>query len=129
MRQLVWTTLRKASCQQRRRQRGESQGEREKGHPSIAGEVPDLSLSACPHLLPRPSRAKSAWQRGSLNLRRKPLHRQCQERPEDTNICLASAPSCSNRALGVGLGAGCCGKEVNVSEGESVKEEQLLWGH
>lgn len=51
---------------------------------------PDRSQPG-PHLLPRPSRAKSAWQRVSLDLRRKPHHRQCQVRPEDTNICLASA--------------------------------------
>lgn len=67
-----------------------SAGEREKDHPSITGEVPDRSQPG-PRLLPRPTRAKSAWQRVSLDLRRKPRHRQCQVRPEDTNICLASA--------------------------------------
>lgn len=44
-----------------------------------------------PHLLPRPSQAESAWQRLILDPRRKPLPRECQARPEDTNICSASA--------------------------------------
>ena len=83
-------------------------GEGEKGHPSTTQGVQDRSQPG-PHLLPRPSQAKSAWQRLILNPRRKPLPRECQVRPEDTNICSASALLIQIRHL---LWGRLCGKEV-----------------
>lgn len=53
------------------------------------GSRTEPSLS--PHLPPRPSRAEFARQSFALDPRRKPHPRDCQVKPEDTNICSASA--------------------------------------
>lgn len=82
-----------AGCQWRRRQHGEC-GEKERKAIPVqqgGGRGPGQIPACPPPLLPRPNRAKSAWQRLILHPRRKPQCRESQVRPEDTNICLAPA--------------------------------------